>query len=158
MYKVYFEFKVLIFFKSYFYPCNYKYTFKIQPIDCCGFISLYFRFSTLLSIIIFSLEWKLGILISITTLSFIIVAVPTFIIWYGSFCHNKCMHDRILLFLPIPAVNIKHISFGSDEIRKEAAQARMRNKVISFFLILLVLTLQILEITGVIQFPHKSVW
>ncbi len=62
------------------------------------------------------------------------------------------------MFLPIPAVNTNHINFGFDEMRKEAVQARMKNKFVSFLLILLVLTLQMLEIFGFIQFPHKSVW
>ncbi len=100
-----------------------------------------------MSIILFSLGWKYGILISIPFLKIV----------YSKFSKTQTyLPDRPVFFIPVPVPQNSKIT--DDEILMEIKTLRIFNKVKAMVLIGLVLLLQYVLQQEILPFPQQDLW
>ncbi len=121
-----------------------------------------FRLTTLVSIIVFSLNWKYGVLIAIFFLCLIVFIIPTLAMLYNNaqWCSNKTsLADRSILFIPVPAFQQNDFSEYPEQNNEEKIlKCRIKNKFVVCILIVLVSTLQFLITKEVIPFIQPDIW
>ena len=108
----------------------------------------------MISIIVFSLSWKYGVLIVTSSMCLIVFIIPTLATMYNGieFCsHKTSLDDHSILFIPVP-------SFQPNDADEKIQKSRMKNKGIVSILIVLMLSLQFLITKEVIQFIPPDMW
>ncbi len=116
-----------------------------------------FRLSTLMSIIVFSLGWKYGILISMTIMNTAFFIIPSLAIMFNRVSINQSA-DRSALFIPVPS--FKHQEFAEDAAKGKMKNrmARMINKLVAMIITLAVVFSQFLVQKELIPFPQQDLW
>ena len=112
------------------------------------------RLATMVSIIVFSLSWRYGVLIATTSMCLIVFIIPTLATLYnGIQCcsHKTSLADHSILFIPVP-------SFQPTDADEIIQKSRMKNKGIVSILIVLMLSLQFLITQEVIPFIPPDMW
>ena len=118
-----------------------------------------FRLSVLLSIIIYSLLWKKGLLISILSISIIIVVLPISAAILNNILILKTyFSDRTIIFLPLPVEFTKASEVNKPETINKLILARIRNKTLGILLMIMVILIQVLDIKGLINLTKQDIW
>ena len=118
-----------------------------------------FRLSVLLSIIIYSLLWKKGLLISILSISIIIVVFPISAAILNNILILKTyFSDRTIIFLPLPVEFTKASEVNKPETINKLILARIRNKTLGILLMIMVILIQVLDIKGFINLTKQEIW
>ncbi len=143
---------------------NYNYlgfrlkTLAISILSMCFF----YRLAMIVSIIIFSLSWKYGVLIATTSICLIVFIIPSLAMLYnGVQCcnHRTSLADRSILFIPVPS--FQQNDFLEDPEQNTAEKilkSRIKNKLVAGILIVLVSTLQFLITKEIIPFSQTDLW
>ncbi len=110
----------------------------------------------MVTIIVFSLNWKYGVLISTTSICFVLFTLPALALLYNKHTrHQTSLADRSTIFMPIPSFKlVESPNKNTDRI----ILSRMHNKFVVSVLILVVVTLQILNWQEVIHFIDADLW
>ncbi len=120
----------------------------------------YYRLSTMVSIIIFSLSWKFGVFIVTTFMCIIVFIIPSLATLYNEV--QGCNHnlaDRAFLFIPVPSFHQKDFLEDHKKDSEENIQkSRIKNKAIICILVVLVVLLQYLITKEVIPFLPPDLW
>ncbi len=123
------------------------------------FISSNFRFCILLSIIVYSLEWKNGVLISIISISIIIVILPTITMFCNKITtKNSNFADRTFIFLPFPVNSSIKLISKDPKVFCELISSRMKNKTVCIIIMVIVMLIQGLDYSGVINLEKPDIW
>ena len=121
-----------------------------------------YRLTTLVSIIVFSLNWKYGVLIATSFLCLIVFMIPTLAMLYNNaqWCSNKTsLADRSILFIPVPPFQQNKFLEDPEENNEEKIlKCRIKNKFVVGILIVMVSTLQFLITKEVIPFIQHDLW
>ena len=118
------------------------------------YICYFYRIAIMISIIVFSLSWRYGVLIATTSMCLIVFIIPTLATMYnGIQCcsHKTSLADHSILFIPVP-------SFQPNDADEKIQKSRMKNKGIVSILIVLMLSLQFLITQEVIPFIPPDMW
>ena len=110
-----------------------------------------------MSIILFSLGWKYGILISCSCMCNLVMAIPFLKIVYSKFSNIQTfLPDRSVFFIPVPLLQNTKIS-DIDNLM-EIKTLRIFNKVKAMVIIGLVLILQYVLQQELLPFPQQDLW
>ena len=71
---------------------------------------------------------------------------------------TKVMIERTSIFLPVPDIDFLKEERNEEEILKETARSRIRNKIISLIIIFLINVVEILDLPTELNFVQKSIW
>ena len=94
-----------------------------------------FRLTALMSIMIISLSWSFGILVSTSIICFCILTIPSLAMLYNSVTNNHCLlADRSTIFLPVSPFQHLH--------SREKVKSRIINKVVASTMIVIILTVE----------------
>ena len=115
------------------------------------------RLAALMSIIVFSLGWKYGILISMTIMNTTFFFIPSLAIVFNSSSKNQST-DRSALFIPVPSFQHQEITEDPNENYSKKRKARMTNKVVALIVTIAVVVLQYLIQEEIIPFPQQDLW
>ena len=125
-------------------------------------ICFFYRLATVVSIIIFSLSWKYGVLIATTSICFIVFITPSLAMLYnGVECcnHKTSLADRSILFIPVPSFQQNDFLKDPDHNTEEKKQkSRIKNKLVVGILIVLVSALQFFITKEIIPFSQPDSW
>ena len=123
----------------------------------------FYRLATIVSIIIFSLSWKYGVLIATTSICLVVFIIPSLAMLYnGVQCckHKTSLADRSILFIPVPS--FQQNDFLEDPDQKNTVEkiqkSRITNKLVVGILIVLVSALQFLITKEIIPFIQLDSW
>ncbi len=107
-------------------------------------------------IIVLSLNWKYGVLISTISICFLLFTIPALALLYNKHTrHQTSLADRSTVFMPFPSFKfVESQNKSTDKI----ILSRMRNKFVVFILILVILIVQILNWQEVIHFIDADLW
>ena len=110
----------------------------------------------MVTIIVFSLNWKYGVLMSTISICFLLFTLPALALLYNKHTrHQTSLADRSTVFMPYPSFKfVENPNKNTDEI----ILSRMYNKFVVSILILVVLTVQILNWQEVIHFIDPDLW
>ncbi len=115
-----------------------------------------------MSIIVFSLNWKYGVLIATFFLCLIVFIIPTLAMLYNNaqwFTNKTSFADRSILFIPVPS--FKHNDFlekPEQNTVEKILKYRIKNKFVVCILIVMVSTLQFLISKEIIPFIQPDLW
>ena len=125
-------------------------------------ICFFYRLATVVSIIIFSLSWKYGVLIATASICLIVFFIPSLAMLYnGVQCcnHKTSLADRSILFIPVPSFQQNDFLEDPEHNTVEKIQkSRIKNKLVAGILIVLVSTLQFLITKEIIPFSQTDLW
>ena len=110
-----------------------------------------------MSIILFSLGWKYGVLISSSCMCNLLIVIPFLEIVYSKFSNSQTfLPDRSVIFIPVQLPQDKIIMDTKQfqEIRK----LRICNKLKAIVLIGVVLLLQYVLHQELLPFPQQDLW
>ncbi len=106
----------------------------------------------MVSIIVFSLSWKYGVLIATSSLCLIVIIIPLLALLYnGVQCcyHKTSLADRSILFIPVPSFQQNNVSQYPEQCTEDKIQkSRIKNKFVVCILIMLVAAIQFLIHNG----------
>ncbi len=110
----------------------------------------------MVTIIVFSLNWKYGVLISTTSICFLLFTLPALALLYNKHTRRQTsLADHSTIFIPFPSFKfVESPNKNTDKI----ILSRMHNKFVVFVLILVVVTVQILNWQEVIHFIDADLW
>ena len=110
-----------------------------------------------MSIIVFSLGWRYGILISISFMNTAFFIIPSLAIVCSRLSITKTI-DRSALFIPVPSIKHQEFDEGSAEAIMKKRRARMLNKLIAMIVMFAVVCLQYLVHKELMPFPQQDLW
>ena len=106
----------------------------------------------MVSIIVFSLSWKYGVLIATSSLCLIVIIIPLLALLYNGVqcCHHKTsLADRSILFIPVPSFQQNNFPHDPEQFTEDKIQeSRIKNKFVVCILIMLVAAIQFLIHNG----------
>ena len=97
----------------------------------------------MVTIIVFSLNWKYGVLISTTSICFLLFTLPALAVLINKHTrHQSSLADRSTIFMPFPSLKFAE---DPDKNTDKIILSRMHNKFVVLILIMVVVALQILN-------------
>ena len=125
-------------------------------------ICFFYRLAMIVSMIIFSLNWKYGVLIATTSICLIVFITPSLAMLYnGVECcnHKTSLADRSILFIPVASFQQNDFLKDPDQNTEEKIQkSRIKNKLVVGILIVLVSALQFFITKEIIPFSQPDSW
>ncbi len=118
---------------------------------------IYYRFGTMLTVIVISLEWKLGALITTLCICFLIFVIPVLATVYNKHASNSTsLSARTVLFIPVYIEN--KLSENENVYQEKAMKTRRKNKVVSLLMIVLIGILQFVFMYQLLPNLEKDKW
>ncbi len=115
-----------------------------------------FRLATMVTILVFSLNWKYGVLISTFSICLLLFTIPSLAMLYNKYTRTQTsLADRSSVFMPFPSFKFVE---DPNKIADKIIFSRMYNKFVVFILILVVVAMQILNWQEVIHFIDPDLW
>ena len=111
----------------------------------------------MLTVIVISLEWKLGALITTLCICFMIFVIPVLATVYNKHASNPTsLSARPVLFIPVYIEN--KLSENENVYQEKAMKTRRKNKFVCLLMIVLIGILQFVFMDQVLPNLEKDKW
>ena len=118
---------------------------------------IYYRFGTMLTVIVISLKWKLGALITTLCICFLIFVIPVLATVYNKHAsYSTSLSARTVLFIPVYIEN--KLSENENVYQEKAMKTRRKNKVVCLLMIVLIGILQFVFLDEILELFATDTW